>query len=155
MTKSKDLIIVIKDMVQPVIDQFSLELMDIEYTKEGKERYLRIYIDKEGGVTIDDCVDVTRELNKLIDKTDPIKESYILEVSSPGLDRPLKTERDFEKYKGQAVEVKLYKPLNGIKLFEGSLEGRTEEKIKIKNDHGDVLEFAGKDVSTVRRKITI
>ena len=102
----------VETYLKPILDEHNFELVDVEYVKEGTNWYLRVFIDKEGGITIDDCELVSRALEKILDKEDPIKNSYILEVSSPGLDRPLKKDSDFEKYKGRIVDIKLYKPFN-------------------------------------------
>lgn len=109
------------ELLQPIIEEHTIELVDVEYVKEAGNWYLRVYIDKEGGVTIDDCETVSRALDKKLDEKDPIKDQYILEVSSPGLDRPLKKEKDFIRNIGKRVEIKLYKAINGEKEFEGIL----------------------------------
>ena len=124
----------IEELVQPIVDARNIEIVDIEYVKEAGQFYLRIYLEKEGGITLDDCAEVSRELNPILDEKDPIKDNYFLEVCSPGLDRPLKKEKDFIRYAGYDVEIKLYKPLNGTKQLEGELIGLTEDK-KIKVVH--------------------
>ncbi len=111
----------VEELVLPIVERASFELVDVEFKKEGPHRYLRIYIDKQGGISLDDCQLVSEELSERLDELDPIEENYFLEVSSPGLDRPLKKESDFVKYKGELVEVKLYEPINGQKLIEGEL----------------------------------
>lgn len=143
----------IEQLVLPITDANNLELVDVEYVKEGGEFFLRIYIDKEGGVSLNECELVTRTLNPILDEKDPIKDNYYLEVSSPGLDRPLKKDKDFVKYKGRDVEIKLYKPINGSKLHEGELVGLTEDKnIKVIIDDKEV-EFDKKDVALIRLAI--
>ena len=117
----------IEEIVQPIVDSKNFEIVDIEYVKEAGEYYLRVYLDKEGGIFLSDCELVSRELSEILDQKDPIKDNYFLEVSSPGLDRPLKKDKDFERYKGRDVEIKLYKPMNGSKQFEGELVGLTED----------------------------
>ena len=109
----------IEEIVQPIVDAKNFEIVDIEYVKEAGEYFLRVYLDKEGGISLSDCEVVSRELSEILDKKDPIKDNYFLEVSSPGLDRPLKKEKDFIRYAGRDVEIKLYKPLNGTKQLEG------------------------------------
>jgi len=116
MTKKK-IEVQVEDLVLPILEEKSFDLVDVEFLKEGKNWYLRVYIDKPGGISIDDCQDVSQELSDELDRLDPIKQSYILEVSSPGLDRPLKRDKDYERYKGTEVEVKLYKPVDGKKSF--------------------------------------
>ena len=109
-------------LLMPILDEFGFELWDVEYVKEGSEYYLRAYIDKEGGITIDDCVDVSRKLSDKLDEDDFIDSEYILEVSSPGLGRTLKSDRDFTKSIGRDTDIKLYKPIDKVKEFEGILK---------------------------------
>ena len=143
----------IEELVLPITDANNLELVDVEYVKEGGEFFLRIYIDKDGGVSLNECELVTRALNPILDEKDPIKDNYYLEVSSPGLDRPLKKEKDFVKYPGRDVEIKLYKPINGSKMHEGERVGLTEDKnIKVIIDNEEV-EFNKKDVALIRLAI--
>ena len=98
-----------EELLQPLVDAHGFELVDVEYVKEAGNWYLRAYIDKENGITVDDCEEVSRALSDLLDEEDFISENYILEVSSPGLDRPLKKEKDFARSIGKDVEVKLFK----------------------------------------------
>ena len=114
-----------EELVLPIIEEHGFELVDIEYVKEGSNYYLRVYADKEGGITIDDCVEVSRTLNPELDKYEKeFKEPYILEVSSPGLLRPLKKDKDFTRNLGKMLEIKLFKPFEGsrIKEFEAELK---------------------------------
>ena len=140
------------ELAAPIVDSLNYELVDVEFVKEGANWYLRIYIDKDGGITIDDCQAVSERMSDILDKQDPIQQSYYLEVSSPGLDRPLKTERDFVKYKGEEVEVKLFQPIDGQKLFEGELIGLIDNNIVIKTN-GKELSFEKEKVAIVRRVI--
>lgn len=143
----------IEQIVLPITQANDLELVDVEYVKEGGELFLRVYIDKEDGVSLNECELVTRALNPILDEKDPIKDNYYLEVSSPGLDRPLKKDKDFVKYQGRDVEIKLYKSIDGSKLHEGELVGLTEEKnIKVIIDNKEV-EFNKKDVALIRLAI--
>ncbi|QJA09062.1 ribosome maturation factor RimP [Romboutsia sp. CE17] len=143
----------IEELVQPIIDSNNFELVDIEYVKEAGEYYLRIFVDKEGGISLNECEVVSRALSEILDVKDPIKDNYYLEVSSPGLDRPLKKEKDFVRYQGRDVEIKLYKPLNGSKQLEAELVGLTEDKkIKVIIDNEEV-EFDKKDVALIRLAI--
>lgn len=121
-----------EELLLPILDEFSFDLWDVEYVKEGKEYYLRAYIDKEGGITIDDCVDVSRRLSDLLDEKDFIDGEYILEVSSPGLGRTLKNERDFQKSIGREVDIKFYKSHDGKKELTGTLLQSDREKITIR-----------------------
>lgn len=118
----------------PVVNSFNYELVDVEFVKEHNEWYLRIYIDKEGGITIDDCSNVSRIISNKLDEIDPIDCSYYLEVSSPGIDRPLKKDSDFEKHKGKKVKVKLFAPIDGKKTIEGTLLGLEGNDIVISSN---------------------
>ncbi len=137
-------------LLEPIIEENGLELVDLEFVKEGVNWYLRVYIDKEGGVTIDDCEGVSRALEAKLDAEDPIEQAYILEVSSPGIDRPLKKEADFVKYRGEIIDVKLYKPQDGSKQFQGRLLGLEDGVLSIEEETGNVVTFAYKDTASVR-----
>jgi ribosome maturation factor RimP len=138
-----------KDLVMPVLEKNNFELVDVEYKKEGSHWYLRVYIDKEGGITLDDCQLVSEYLSDRLDEVDPIEHSYILEVSSPGLDRPLKKPRDFERNIGKEIEISLYSPIDKRKKFEGELIEFTGDKIIILYN-GERKEFDMKNVSLVK-----
>ena len=126
------------------------ELCDVQFAKEGSNWYLRIFADKEGGIFIDDLERISRTIEAEIDKDDIIEPAYILEVSSPGLDRPLKSEADYEKFAGRIVDVKLYKAKDGTKEFQGKLLGRSDDKISIETEDSKVLEFLLSDVAICR-----
>ena len=136
--------------LEPIIAENGLELVDVEFVKEGANWYLRIYIDKEGGVTIDDCETVSRALEVRLDEADPIEQAYILEVSSPGIDRPLKKEADFEKFQGEIIDVKLYKAMDGKKQYQGRLLGLEDGILTIEDEAGNEIRFAHKDTASVR-----
>lgn len=110
-----------EELLCPIVEEYHFELVDVEFVKEGGTWYLRAYIDKEGGITVDDCELVSRRMSDLLDEKDYIEESYIFEVSSPGLGRPLKKEKDFQRSLGKEVEIHLYKPLNKQKEYRGIL----------------------------------
>ncbi|MCB4302688.1 ribosome maturation factor RimP [Clostridioides difficile] len=149
----KNLEATIEEIVTKITDEHGFEMVDVEYVKEAGEYYLRVYIDKEEGISLNECELVSRELSPILDEKDPIKGNYFLEVSSPGLDRALKKDRDFVRYQGRDVDLKLYKPLNGCKQFEGELVGLTEDNnIKI-IANGKEMEFNRKDVAIVRLAI--
>jgi ribosome maturation factor RimP len=141
---------VVAELAQPIIEALAFELVDVEFLKEGANWYLRVYIDKPGGIAIDDCQAVSEHLSDKLDEADPIKQSYMLEVSSPG-ERPLKKDRDYERFKGERVEIKLYQPLNGRKVFEGELLGLVGERVDIKTDECALMSFDRKDTALVRR----
>jgi len=140
----------VEEMVLPIVQERNYECVDIEFVKEGPNWYLRIFIDKEGGITIDDCEWVSRSLEKELDRVDPISQPYILEVSSPGLDRPLKKDEDFKRYQGEIVDIKLYKAVNKQKEFQGKLIGLEDNKIIIETEDGNSCSFAREQVSMVR-----
>lgn len=140
----------VEELALPVVEDTGYELVDVEYVKEGQNWYLRLYIDKEGGITIEDCEKISEKMNHLLDEADIISSSYFFEVSSPGLERPLKKDKEFEKYKGEIVEVKLYNPINKKSSFEGQLVGLIDGKIVI-NCESQTMEFLKQDVSVVKR----
>ncbi len=120
----------IEAYVLPIVEPLQLELVDIEFVKEGQDWFLRVYIDgKNDRVTLDECAIVTEQLSDVLDEQDPITQNYFLEVSSPGAERPLKKEEDFEKAMGQFVNIKTYAPVHGAKEFEGYLIENTNEKV--------------------------
>ncbi|MGE5629845.1 MAG: ribosome maturation factor RimP [Caulobacteraceae bacterium] len=151
MTKRKVEDVVYK-LAKPVIDRYNFELVEIEYKKEGADWYLRIYIDKEGGITVDDCQAVSEEVSDLLDEADPIDHSYIFEVSSPGIERPLKTERDYRKSLGKNVEVKLFSAIDGKKAIEGLLKGYTEDKVIIEAE-GKTFEIEKNSIAIIKPAI--
>ena len=122
------------------------ELIDVELVKESTGRFLRFYIDKEGGVSLDDCESYHRRIQPLMENID----YDYMEVSSPGADRPLKTERDFERAVGQMVEVRLYRPVNGVKVFTGELAGLENGRVNIVDAEGAGLSFERKQVALVK-----
>lgn len=141
------------ELVTPIINDGGFELVDVEYVKEGADFYLRVYADKPGGITIDDCVMISRALEEKLDAADKIKDAYILEVSSPGLTRPLKKERDFARSIGKLVDIKLYKAVNGMKELTGVLESFTETSVTIMLDDADSheeLTINRKEISMIR-----
>lgn len=149
--KAKDIVGLMLDNKDRYIDG-AFELVDVEFVKEGPNWYLRVYVDKENGITIDDCESISRSLEKFLDEHDPIEQPYILEVSSPGLDRPLKTAGDFEKYTGSLVDVRLYKAFEARKEFQGTLIGLSDGVVIIDED-GTELKFSQKDISSCRLSV--
>jgi ribosome maturation factor RimP len=142
---------IVAEVALSVTDKNSFELVDVEFIKEGSNWYLRVYIDKPGGIVIEDCQTISEQLSEKLDDLDPIEQSYYLEVSSPGLERPLKKDKDFVKFKGELVEVKLFQPIEGKKAFEGELIGLIDNKIGIKTQKGLELMFERDKVSSVKR----
>jgi ribosome maturation factor RimP len=129
----------VENILEPLLDAEGLSLVDIEYTREQGGWILKVFIDKEGGVTLDDCARVSREFGQLLDVEDIIPTSYRLEVSSPGLDRPLKKEEDFVKYSGRRVRIKTTEPVSGRRNFKGALIGCTDGQITVKVEGSDVF----------------
>ncbi|GAB6098852.1 ribosome maturation factor RimP [Halanaerocella petrolearia] len=130
---------IVIELVEPIIEQEELELVDVEYQKEGENWILRVFVDKEEGVTLEDCQNVSRELSTQLDVEDPIEHSYMLEVSSPGLDRPLRNDKDFERFAGKSVDISTYAPVNGEKRLTGKLLGLEDDNIKIEANGEEVL----------------
>ena len=141
-----------EELAAPIIDENDFELVDVEYVKEGANWYLRVYADKEGGITIDDCVLISRALEQKLDEEDFIKDPYILEVSSPGLGRQLKKDKDFRRSLGEKVEFKLYKAIDKQKESEGILKDFTEETVTLATDGGDVV-INRSDIAAIRLAI--
>ncbi|MFD2682793.1 ribosome maturation factor RimP [Bacillus seohaeanensis] len=121
----------VEELITPILDDMSLELVDVEYVKEGSSWFLRVFIDKDTGVDIEECGVVSERLSEKLDSIDPIPHNYFLEVSSPGAERPLKKEKDFEKAIGKNVHVKTYEPINGEKTFEGKLVSYEQDFLTI------------------------
>lgn len=138
-----------ESLVLPIVESAGLELWDVEYVKEGSDYYLRVYIDKSGGVNIDDCVLITKALNEKLDADDFIEDAYILEVSSPGLTRKLKKDKEFEKSIGKLIRVKLYKAEEGSKEHIGRLKEFAPDKLTIEVDEADIS-LSRDNISSVR-----
>lgn len=134
----------------PLLAEHNFELVDVEYVKEGGNWYLRAYIDKEGGITVDDCEVISRTLSDWLDKEDFIADSYTLEVSSPGLGRPLKKDKDFERSMGEDVELRLYKPRDKQKEFAGILKGYDRETVTIETEDGREEVFTRQEIALIR-----
>lgn len=145
----KDIILKVEQYVMPIIEENNFELVSVEFVKEVNTWYLRLYVDKEGGFSINDCELVSRFLEDKLEKDDFIEQAYILEVSSPGIDRILKKDSEFVKYKGRIVDIKLYKAIDKVKVFQGELVGLFDDDIVINVD-GEEMKFNRKDVSTCR-----
>ena len=135
--------------ITPVLEQHQFELVDVEYVREVGVWYLRCYIDKEGGITVDDCEVISRLLGEWLDKEDFIEDSYILEVSSPGLGRPLKKDKDFERSLGEEVELRLYKPRNRQKEFTGSLKAYDKDTVTLEMDGAEEV-FERGEIALIR-----
>jgi len=121
--------------IEPILQSQGLELVDLEYKREAQGWVLRIFLDREGGITLEDCAEASRELGTILEVRDLIPNRYVLEVSSPGLTRPLKKLEDFDKYQNRAVKIKLSTPLEGRRNFKGKLLGRREDKVCLESEH--------------------
>ena len=139
-----------EEILLPIAEENGVEIYDVEYVKEGSDWYLRAYIDKENGITVDDCEEVSRALSDLLDEEDFISENYILEVSSPGLDRPLKKEKDFARSIGKDVEVKLFKAINKEKEFVGILKAYDEDTVTLEMEDETEMQFKRSDIARIR-----
>ena len=142
MSKNKgDICEQVSGIAQPILDSMQLELVDMEFVRAGKDSILRLFIDKEGGVTLDDCADLSSELSAILDVEDIITVNYSLEVSSPGLDRPLKKTQDYDRYTGRLVKIRTYDQVsddagNKRKTFLGTLEGLVDGNVRLKLKEG-------------------
>lgn len=146
---------VIKELAQPIVLSENCVIFDVEYKKEGSDYVLRVLIEKENideYISINDCENISRKLSDELDRVDPIKEAYMLEVSSPGIDRPLRNEADFEKYNGRNIDIGLYKAINKSKILTGTLTGYNDGVIEL--DVGsEVLKINKNDTSYVKLAI--
>ena len=136
--------------ITPVLEQHQFELVDVEYVREVGVWYLRCYIDKEGGITVDDCEVISCLLCEWLDKEDFIEDSYILEVSSPGLGRPLKKEKDFARSIGKDVEIRLYKAIDKQKEFTGTLTSYDADSVTITMEDGSERTFEKSEIALIR-----
>ena len=148
----------VKTIVQPIVDEFQFELVDVEFVKEGKNWFLRTYIDKPGGIDIEECALVSEKISERMDQIDPdpIPQAYFLEVSSPGAERPLKKEADYQNAIGSYINISLYEPVEGQKVYEGTLKDLTEGTltltIRIKTREKEI-EFDRKKIAKARLAI--
>ena len=137
-------------LILPIINKNNYELVDVEFVREGSNWFLRAYVDKEGGFSVNDCEKVSREFSDLLDKEDFIEESYILEIISPGLGRPLKKDKDFERSIGEEVEVKLYKAFEEQKEFSGTLEAYDAQTVTLGFEDDTKKTFEKKNIALIR-----
>lgn len=139
-----------EELITPITQRMNFELVDVEYVKEGGTWYLRAYIDKEGGITVNDCEAVAREMNEILDKEDFVEDSYVFEVSSPGLGRPLKKEKDYIRSMGKEVEIRTYRAINREKEFYGVLSAYDEKTVTIETEAGENMTFEKSDIALIR-----
>lgn len=152
MSKAKDYEARTEALILPIVERMEFELVDVEYVKEGSTWYLRAYIDKPGGITVNDCEAVAREMNEILDAEDFISDSYIFEVSSPGLGRPLKKEKDYVRNIGKDVELRTYRSINRCKDFCGVLKAYDANTVTIETD-GEEMVFEKSDIALIRQAI--
>ncbi len=150
MTKKEQYEARTEELLLPILKEYGFELVDVEYIKEAGTWYLRNYIDKEGGITIDDCELVSRALGEKLDQEDFIEDSYIMEVSSPGLGRPLKKERDFQRSLGEEVEIRLFRPIDQEKEYIGALAAYDKDTVTIELEDMSQLKIDRKNIALIR-----
>ena len=143
---------IVAQFAEPIVGQHGCTLWDVEYVREGSERFLRLYIDKDGGVDITDCEAISRAVDPILDEKDPISESYHFEVCSAGLERALKRPGDFERFMGSPIMVKLYRPKNGLKEFPGILRGYEDGRVTVEAGKGTIT-FEKSEVALVRLRV--
>ena len=153
MKTKKNIAGIVWDLVAPTADALGYMIWDVEYVKEAGNWYLRIYIYKEGGININDCELVSRAFSEILDQKDYIEDAYILEVSSPGLGRPLKKDKDFQRNLGEEVEVRTYKPINKQKEFVGLLEAWDKETVTLQLESGELFTLNRGDIALIRQYI--
>ena len=139
-----------EELVLPLVAEKQFELVDVEYVKEGGSYDLRIYIDKEGGITVNDCEDISRPFSDILDQEDYIEGSYILEVSSPGLGRPLKKEKDFKRSLGEEVEIRLFRQVEHQKEWIGLLTAYDQQTVTIETEDGREMTFERSNLALIR-----
>ena len=142
----------VTQFAKPIVEETGCSLWDVEYVREGSERFLRIYIDKEGGIDVADCEKIHRLIDPILDEKDPIAESYHFEVCSAGLERTLKRPGDFQQFMGSPVLVKLYRPRNGLKELPGVLRGYEEGRITVEAGK-ETITFEKSEVALVRLRV--
>ena len=139
-----------EELITPILERMHFELVDVEYVKEGGTWYLRAYIDNEGGITVNDCETVAREMNEILDREDFVEDSYVFEVSSPGLGRPLKKEKDYIRSMGKELEIRTYRPINKEKEFYGILSAYDESSVTITTEDQKEQTFEKADIALIR-----
>ena len=139
-----------EELLDPIVSELGFELVDVEYVKEAGTWYLRAYIDKPGGITVDDCEAVSRRFSDVLDEKDYISDSYVFEVSSPGLGRPLKKEKDFKRSIGKDVEIRLYKAIDKQKEFVGCLKAYDKDTVTIEFEDEECVTFNRSDIALIR-----
>lgn len=150
MAKGGNTVKTVWEIVEPIANELGLKIWDVRFLKEGSSWYLRIFIDKDGGVSIDDCVDLTHAINDPLDEADPIEQAYFLEVSSPGVERELVRDEHFSAYLGEKIKIKMIRPIDGQREFSGVLSDYTDGNITIALEDGKGFTFTKKEASWVK-----
>lgn len=150
MAKGGNTVAAVREIVEPIAERLGLSIWDIRFLKEGAQWYLRIFIDKQGGVSIDDCVDMTHAISDPLDEADPIEQAYMLEVSSPGIERELTRPEHFEKCLGKKIMMKSIRPIDGKREWNGVLESYDDGNISLRCEDGSGLTFTKKEASWVK-----
>ena len=150
MAKGGNTVKTVWDIATPFAEEFGLKIWDVRFLKEGSSWYLRIFIDKDGGVSIDDCVDLTHAINKPLDEADPIEQAYFLEVSSPGVERDLVRDEHFSAYIGEKIKVKMIRPVEGKREFSGILADYSDGNITISLEDESGFTFTKKEASWIK-----
>ena len=140
-------------LLEPIVEELGFELVDVEYVKEGGTWYLRAYIDKPGGIAVDDCEAVSRRFSDILDEKDYIEDSYIFEVSSPGLGRPLKKEKDYVRNMGKEIEIRTYRAIDRCKEFTGILKAYDDTSVTIADENDKETTFLKTDIALIRQAI--
>ena len=143
---------IVTEFAKPIVEQHGCTLWDVEYVREGSERFLRLYLDKEGSVDITDCEAISRAVDPILDEKDPIQESYHFEVCSAGLERALKRPSDFERFMGSPIMVKLYRPRNGLKEIPGILRGYEDGRVTVEAGK-ETITFEKSELALVRLRV--
>ena len=145
----------IKEQVLPLLDAQGVELVDLVIARERGRSILRFLVDKPGGITLDECARLNQEIGRFFDQTDLIQETYLLEVSSPGLDRPLKSARDFQRVQGKLVKIVLHQPLNGQSVWEGLVDGVDEENVIMQSANNQRLVIPRQNIARASLEVRV
>ena len=149
----KEVLKKLRGICNSIAEDLDYELVDLEYVKENGRYFLRVYIHKDGGVDLEDCQKMSKNLSEKLDQEDPIRDTYYLEVSSPGLDRPLKSDKDLKRSIESDIEIKLYSPFDGKKDYEGKLIYFDSDSIKIEKDNQKIVEIPRESISMIRLSV--
>lgn len=148
--KKQNTVAIATELIMPIINELGLELWDVRFEKEGSSWYLRYFIDKDGGVDITDCENVSRRIDKILDEVDPIEQSYYLEVSSPGIERELVKQQHFDKYIGKKINIRYIRPIDGVKELTATLLSADEQTVSVIAQNGEKLVINKSDTAYIR-----